>query len=476
VDQNAGPLSATLSRWACGLTIDAIPSAVVADARLRILDTLGVTVAASATDAGRIVREAALALGAGGDAQILGFGDLVPPASAALANGTMAHVHDFDDTHGEARAHISAPIVSTAWALGTALESRGSAILSAVIAGSEIAARLGAMTPGAFHDHGFHATGIVGTVGAAVTAGKLMQLSVAAMQNAIGIAATQAAGLAECFADGTWTKRLHPGWAAHSGIVAAQLAAGGFTGPVRSLDGARGLFNAHLGPGDHPYARITDRLGEVWQCTRSSFKPYPCGHLTHPFIEAIYTLREETGLRADEAARIECFVSPWVMAMIAAPRAEKLNPVDDAAAKISLYFCVATALTLNAVDLTAFTPEKISEPRMATLAGKVFCVADPDAAPDHSSARIVVETTDGRKRECSVTHGLGSEANPMSVDEVRRKFRRNIAFAGLGPAGLDELILALEGLERLPHIVPLQHALFRPNLARLPDEPASARG
>ena len=168
-----------------------------------------------------------------------------------------------------------APVVSAALAVGLAHGLDGRAIITAVVAASELTARLGAMTPGAFHDHGYHATGVVGTIGAAFAAAKLARLAPEPMRNAIGIAASQAAGIAECFSDGTWTKRLHPGWAAHSAIIAADLAAGGFTGPARALDGARGLFNSHLGSGDHPFGRVTERLGDDWLCTRSAFKPYP---------------------------------------------------------------------------------------------------------------------------------------------------------------------------------------------------------
>jgi 2-methylcitrate dehydratase PrpD len=424
-------LSRTLSVWVDALNFDALPSHVVADAKYRVLDILGVTAAACLTETGEVVRQAALRLGPGDAAHILGFGDLATPSAAAMANGTMAHVHDFDDTHSLARIHISAPIVSTAFALGESLNADGRAILTAIVAGSELTARLGAMAPGAFHDHGYHATGVVGAIGAAITAGKLLALSPEKLQNAIGIAASQAAGLAECFSDGTWTKRLHPGWAAHCGIAAAQLADCGFTGPAKSLDGDRGLFNAHLGRANHPYDRITSDLGETWLCTQSSFKPYPCGHLIHGYIEAAYLLREETGVRADEIRSITCPIAPWVMPMVCEPRAEKVAPATEAQAKISLFYCVAAAFILNRIDLDAFVPAAIDDPRIAELAQKISCAGDPDAPQDQSKGWVIAETTHGRRVESVVKNGLGSAANPMSDDEVRRKFRDNMKFAGL---------------------------------------------
>ncbi|MGZ5826937.1 MAG: MmgE/PrpD family protein [Xanthobacteraceae bacterium] len=425
-------LSRTLSVWINSLDFNQIPPPVVADAKLRVLDILGVTAAACVTDAGEIVRNAALRLGPGDGARILGFGDRVTPSYAAMANGTMAHVHDYDDTHSLARIHISAPIVSTALALGEALGADGRAILTAIIAGSELTARLGAMAPGAFHDHGYHATGVVGAIGAALTAGKLLALSPEKMQNAIGIAASQAASIAECFSDGTWTKRLHAGWAAHCGIAAAQLADCGFTGPAKSLDGERGLFNAHLGRADHPYERVTDGLGETWLCAQSSFKPYPCGHLIHGYIEAAYLLREETGLRADEIKSMTCPIAPWVMPMVCEPRSEKVGPSTEAQAKISLFYCVAASFILNRIDLAAFVPAALDDPRIKALAAKISCAADPDAPQDQSKGWVIAETTYGRRVESVVKNGLGSVANPMSADEVRQKFRDNMKFAGLG--------------------------------------------
>jgi 2-methylcitrate dehydratase PrpD len=438
-------LSRKLSDWASALDTSQIPQPVLADAKLRVLDILGVTAAACATDAGEIVRKAALRLGPGDGARILGFGDRATAWAAAMANGTMAHVHDFDDTHSLARIHISAPIVSTALALGEAVGASGSAVLTAIIAGSELTARLGAMSPGAFHDHGYHATGVVGAIGAAFTASKLIGLSAEKMQNAVGIAASQAAGIAECFADGTWTKRLHAGWAAHSAIAAAQLADCGFTGPAKSLDGERGFFNAHLGGAAHPFARVTEGLGETWLCSQSSFKPYPCGHLIHGYIETAYLLREETGLRADEITSLTCPVAPWVMPMVCEPRAEKVAPATEAQAKISLFYCVAASFVLNRIDLAAFVPAALTDPRITALAQKISCTADPDAPQDQSKGWIIAQTTYGRRLESVVRNGLGSAANPMSGDEVRQKFRDNMMFAGLG----GNAVAAIEAANRL---------------------------
>jgi len=448
-------LSGTLARWICDLDLADIPAAVVDDARLHLTDTLGVMVAGSVSETGRAVRAAALRIGPGDAARILGFGDRAAAAGAAIANGTLAHVHDYDDTHSEARIHISAPVVTAALAAGQTARANGRTVLTAIIAGSELTARLGAMTPGAFHNHGYHPTGVLGTIGAAFTASKVMGLAPPQMQNAIGIAASQAAGIAESFSDGTWTKRLHAGWAAHCGVAAATLADSGFTGPVKALDGARGLFNAHLGKADHPYARVTEGLGTQWLCTGSSCKPYPCGHLIHAYIEGVYGLREEALLNAREVKTITCPVAPWVMPMVCEPRADKVAPTTEAQAKISLYYCIAAAMLLNRIDLAAFTPQAIADPRIAELAQKIVCTPDPDAPEDQTKGWLIVHTVDGRKLETVLTHPLGSPRNPMTADDVARKFTDNMAFANLkdNAAQVQDLVARIEALPSIDTLV-----------------------
>ena len=262
-------LSGALARWACGLSFADIPREVIEDAKLRLLDTLGVTVAASVTDAGRVVRDASLRIGPGDTTRILGFGDRAAAAGAAIANGTMAHVHDYDDTHAAARVHISAPVVTAALASGQAMQANGRAILTAIIAGSEMTARLGvhgarrisrsrlSRRPASRRDRrGRYCRHDDGALPPA-------------LQNAIGIAASQAAGIAECFTDGTWTKRLHAGWAAHI-AASPPRSLPTAASPVRSGHSTAnaGCSTRTLAEADHPYSRVTGRSWQPSGCAR----------------------------------------------------------------------------------------------------------------------------------------------------------------------------------------------------------------
>ena len=438
--------------WLARLAYDDIPAAVVADAKLRFLDIIGVSLAASAAPVGEIIRRTALRLGAGEEAQILGFGDRVPAPSAALANGTMAHALDFDDTHNESVIHVSAPVVSAALAAGQLTKANGRSVLTAAIAGAEIICRIGCVTPSAFHKRGFHPTGVIGTFGSALISGKLLGLDALQLRNALGIAGSQASGILEFFSDGSFAKQLHPGWAAHSGIIASYLASEGFTGPATVLEGRYGLFATHLGPGSYSMDRVVQRLGAEWICTRTSFKPYPCGHVVHPFLDAILSLYKDEGLRADDIVRIICPIAEWMMPIMCEPREVKLVPETDYHAKFSFFYTLAAALYFGRLGVEAFTTEAVRNPDILALARRVFTEVDP-TAPDPSRFKgwVIVETKSGKKFERVVENNWGSESNPLNPTDVRQKFRDNAKLV-LDGDKIDRILSLVDRLEAVPDI------------------------
>ncbi len=442
-------ISRQAAEWSLSLTIGAIPEQVLADTKLRVLDILGVSLAASTTDVGRVVRDAAICLGAGDEARVIGFGDRLSAASAAVANGTLAHTLDYDDTHNRSVIHVSAPSVATALTAGEAVAADGAMTLAALIAGSELVCRIGIVVPGGFHARGYHATGVIGTFGAAITAGRLFGLDANQTVNALGIAGSQAAGILEFFSDGSSAKRFHPGWAAHSGIAAVYLARAGFTGPATVLEGRYGLFNTHLGPGEYDVESILDDLGERWECINTSYKPYPCGHVVHPFLDAVLALHREEGLRAEDVEQITCPIAEWMIPIMCEPREIKLKPKTDYHAKFSFPFSIAAALHFGRLGVEAYSEENIRNPAILALAERIIHEPDP-TAPDTSRFKgwVKVKTKDGRTLERIVENNWGSEANPMTPDQVRRKFRENAELA-LEPARVDEIIAVVDGMENL---------------------------
>jgi 2-methylcitrate dehydratase PrpD len=449
------PAARLVAAWLERLAFADIPETVLADAKLRVLDTIGVSLAASASSVGDVARRTALRLGRGDESTILGFGDRVPASSAALVNGTLAHALDFDDTHNESVIHVSAPIVTTATAIGEMRRCGGRELLVAAVGGAEIACRIGCVRPGAFHRRGFHATGVIGTFGAALTAGKLLGLDGARMTHALGIAGSQAAGILEFFSDGSWAKRLHPGWAAHAGIIAAYLAADGFSGPATVLEGRFGLFATHLGPDGYAMDRVVDGLGQDWECVKSSFKPYPCGHVVHPFVDAILALHRDDGLRWQDVERIDCPTAAWMIPIMCEPRAVKLRPESDYHAKFSFPYALAAALYFGRLGVEAFTAAEIHNPELLGLVQRVHNEVDP-SAPDPSRFKgwVIVTTKSGRRLEKIVEDNWGSERNPLRPDDVRAKFRDNAALV-MAPERIDQVVERVDALDRIDDVATL---------------------
>src|SRR6266851_1350767 len=313
------PAARILAEWAARLRPEDIPVTVRENAVLRVLDTLGCALAGARED--HVPALLALLERSGeGPCTVVGSALTSGPAPAALVNGAMAHGLDFDDTHADSVCHASAVLVPTVLALVESEHLTGRAALTALVAGYEAMIRIGMAAPGRFHTRGWHATAACGPFGAAVTAGKCLGLDEDGLTAALGIAASMASGVLEFLEDGSWVKRLHPGWAAQSGIQAAILAQGGFTGPATGLEGRFGFLRAALG-------------------------------------EAVDVGKRTGDLRAEEVEEIECLVPAGEAPIICEPVEAKLRPRTPYDAKFSLPFGIAAALARERVDIGVFSQE-----------------------------------------------------------------------------------------------------------------------
>src|SRR2546422_563473 len=275
-----------LARFVLGLRLEDIPSPVVTKATHLVLDTLGCALAATRYDFGRAALETAERLGGPHESTLVGSKVRVAAANAVLANATLAHGLDFDDTREDAIVHTGSVAITTGLAVGEALGASGPATLAAMIGGVEVMCRVGLAVPGKFHARHYHPTALVGTFGAAAVAGKLHGSTEDQLVHAFGVCGSQAGGIIEYLADGTWTKRLHPGWAAHAGVVATLLARSGFTGPESVFEGEHGFYRAFAGGFDvERLEALLRSLGRVWELERLTFKPYPCGSIAHPYMD-----------------------------------------------------------------------------------------------------------------------------------------------------------------------------------------------
>ena len=447
------PLSTALAHWAAGVTFEDLPDDIVASTKLRVLDVMGLALAGAGTDFGRSVRDAALALSTPGPCRILGFGDGVAVTTAAFANGAFSQALEFDDTHNESIVHMSSPAVSAALALSEFTTVSGRDLITAIAIGNEISCRVGSVSSGELHRRGFHPTGLFATFGAAYLAGKLLGLDADALARAAGIAGSFAAGLLECWVDGTQTKFLHPGWSAQSGITSALLARSGVTGPAQVFEGRWGLFASHVqDPNAHrDFARIPDRLGDHWESRNSSFKPFPAAHVIHPYISAVLRLKAQHGIEARQVERIECPVAGFIVGIVCEPTEEKFAPMSDSHGRVSLQYSLAEALYRGALGKSAYNAGSLKNPEILALAQRVQYRVDPDyPGPGRFKGAAKIVLKDGRAFETVEEYNRGSAENPMTHEELRAKFDDN-ASGFLSAEQRDGLAETIDGLETLPN-------------------------
>lgn len=444
--------------FARGLHFEDLPPEVVEKAKLHFLDALGIALASSRLDYGRAIYETVRAWGGTPESTLIGFGGQVPAPNAALLNGSLIHGLDYDDTHLGAIIHVSTVVVPAALAVAEATGAGGRALIAALVAGNEVDIRIGLAAPGEFHHRGYHPTPICGPFAAAIVAGKLSGHGREAMANALGIAGSQAAGIQEFLHDGSSVKRFHPGWAAHGGVIAAQVAANGLTGPAKVLEGHYGLYNVLLGPGHFQAEILTDGLGERWETLKLSIKPYPCCHFGHAFIDAARAIRRESGVRPDEIDRIVAGISPTPGDILCLPEEMKKRPPTTYAALFSLPYMVALGLSGDRAGLAEFSAERITDPNLLAIAAKVERVEDPESLyPTYFSGYLEVHTKDGRVFRQREAYNRGSPANPLGREEIEAKFLANAALAlgdGRGER-IVERVRRLEDLTSLPELTDL---------------------
>ncbi len=452
-------ISERLGLFAAELSFDDLPGPVVEHAKRCLLDSIGIAFASGAYDFARRVLCALTVDNVGGTYPVIGFQERLGRRDSALFNGVLIHGLDFDDTHVPGVVHASSSALPAALAVGTEKHLSGRDFLTGYVLGLEVTSRLGMAAGGAFHQVGFHPTGLVGAFGAATLAGRLRGLSPKAIALSQGIAGSMAAGSLEFLESGAWTKRLHPGWAAGAGLVAASLAAEGFTGPERVYEGRFGLYRSHLGQDwDGDPNSALDGLGERWEMLRIALKPFAACHFTHAFADASLALRRE-GVRADQIASVECLIGAGEVGTVCEPAQAKKQPGSDYEAKFSLPFVVAASLVRGRLSLAEFDEGTLFDPEVTDLASKVTYRADPDSGfPRHYSGEVVVTTTDGRVLRHREQINRGAEERPLTDADVADKFRDNLTLVRSGSFA-DRIGEALGSVEECSDVAQLAEVL-----------------
>lgn len=447
----AATISEAYAGFANRLRFVDLPAATRERAKLLILDAIGIAFASTQYDFAHRTLSGlrALAEPSEGNAAVIGMAPGLPWRDAIVANGVLVHGLDFDDTHVEGVVHATASALPCALGLASRLDLDGRDLLLAYIIAVEVACRLGTAAKGGFHKAGFHPTGVLGAFSCAVGAGKLLGLTEAQIGHAQGIALSLGSGTLEFLEDGAWIKRLHPGWAALSGVSAATLAKSGFEGARQAYEGRHGLYRAHLAAlfDACDLSLATADLGAVWQTEAVAVKPLPACHLTHASADAAMILSRTHDLTPERIQCVEAIVPREIVPVVCEPAAQKKRPTSPYEAQFSIPYIVATALIHRRFTLADIEPSAIADPAVQALAERVSYSIDPNSPyPKYFSGEVVVTLKDGRVLRHREQMNRGCAERPLSAGDIDEKFRANAARA-IASARAERIRAVILGLD-----------------------------
>jgi 2-methylcitrate dehydratase PrpD len=369
-----------------------------------------------------------------GTCTAIGHARTLSAVGAALVNGTAAHGEDFDDTFEGGPVHAGAVVVPAVLAACERHNPDGGAALRGIAVGVEVLCRLSLVVPKAVHKAGFHPTAVFGAMGAAAGVAAALGLERRQTVDALGIAGSMASGIIEYLAEGAWTKRMHAGWAAQSGLRAAMMARSGFSGPRTVFEGTHGLFHgfAHTTAGN--YDALLGDFGTHWVTETLAFKPYPCGTMTHPYIDCARRLAAR-GIKPEDIREIVCDVGEGTVHRLWEPLAAKQRPANGYAGKFSQPYCIATGMVRGNVGLGDFTDEAVKDARVLALAAKVGYRIDPqNQYPNEFTGHLRATLADGSVVEERQPHFRGGAKERLTRADIFDKFALNCRHGGLDEA------------------------------------------
>jgi 2-methylcitrate dehydratase PrpD len=447
---------------------DALPAEVIDSVRKRVLDILGICLAASDLDTSAGVRAYAASQGGRADAHAIGLRDALPASLAALVNGTLAHSLDYDDTHLPSVLHPSASVIPAALAMAEAHQRSGQELIAAIACGLEVCVRLGMAGydekkgSSLFFENGQHATSICGTLGAVVSTSLLAGFDAEQITHALGLAASMGSGVIEANRTGGSVKRMHCGWAAHAACVATDLVHHGFTGPPTILEGRFGFFQAWLHGEFYP-EWITSELGVRWEVPGIFFKPYPANHFTHTAIDAAAALRQR-GIDLESITHLELGVPASIVRTIGEPIETKRTPATAYMAQFSGPYAVALGLFGGSglgAGLADYTDELAKDPARRALMAKVSVVSNDECSaifPHQFPSVLRATLSSGEVIEEKALSNLGGNEQPLTYEQLAVKFRDN-AGRHLSATSVRHVESLVSTLETLTTLTPLFDAL-----------------
>ena len=410
-DHNAPPITALLAEFIVNHPSKGWSDEVDNEAHRTFANWLGCAIGPSAHETIEAALAAVQELAPSAQSSLLGRAEKVDMANAALLNGISSHTFDFDDTHLKTIIHPAGPVASAALALGEHIGASGRDIIDALVIGVEVFCRVGNAVYPDHYDRGWHITGSTGMLGSAAACARLLKLTVAQTQMALGIAASQPVGLREQF--GTMTKPFHPGAAAKAGLMSALMAKHGFTSSLRALEAPRGLMQVFSDKTD--WSEITEDLGGRWEIALNTYKPFACGIVIHPSIDGCVQLRNAHNLTAADIRKVTIKVHSLVLELTG-----KKTPATGLASKFSVYHSCAVGLLFGKAGEHEYTDATVNLPEVLALRARVEAIVDD--AIDEASSDVTIETYDGRTLHVFVEHAIGSLERPLSEAQLKAKF------------------------------------------------------
>ncbi|MPZ49911.1 MAG: MmgE/PrpD family protein [Dehalococcoidia bacterium] len=432
-------ITTDIAKFAVSTSIEDLPANVLHEAKRDVINVIGCAVYSARDPSLRIILDVFAAEGGKPRASIWGTDRRVSLQQAALANGYTGHLEDYDDTHFPTVLHPSSPTVPAAYAVAEDLGLSGRQLLYATALGIELSCRVALAVHPWHYDEGWHITGTMGVFGPAIAAGLLLGLDQPKMVACLGIGGTQAAGVREVF--GSMTKPFHAGRAAAAGLISAQLAAGGFTSTEQIFEGRRGV--AAVLSAESDLSRITEGLGDRWEIFNNGLKPYACGVVNHPIIDACKALRAR-GVDAGAIESIEAEVHPLVPELVSIK-----DPKIGLEGKFSVYHCIAIGLRHGAAFPAQFSDAEAADPANTPIRHAVTLVKNESFEEDEAVVRLTLK--DGTKLEERVEHATGAPQNPLTDAPLTEKFLE-LATPTLGESGAKALLDRLWRLDEAPNL------------------------
>lgn len=430
-------IAENFSKWCFDLEYKDIPNEVIHKIKLIFMDSLGLIFASRNEDYIKAIKKSFTDIG---NCTVPGHLEKLCPSDAIVLNGTAIHGEDFDDTFEGTPVHVGSVMCSSLLTAAEYYKLKPKEILKGLAVGSELMCRLALVSPMAIHKQGFHPTAILGAFGASIGISKILKNNVLQTTSSLGIVGSMASGIIEYLAEGTWTKRLHPGWAGASGWKSAHLGKNNFKGPRTVFDGKNGIFNSFADSKIIPdFKKLTDDLGSYWHTNNLAIKPFACGTMTQPFIDCAIKAREKIN-DLNEIKSIICKVGEGTVHRLWEPLSEKRKPTTPYSAKFSVPFCIAVGLYFGKAGLLEFTEEQIKNHKILNLCSKISYEIDPkNEYPKNYSGEINIILNNSQVIQETQPGLRGGKLFPLDEKEVEAKFFDNLKFSNLSSREIDNV-------------------------------------